>query len=149
MSPFIGLSFDVVLLGAFGVTVYYCVRLSRQFDQMQADRKAFDALIQSLNTASSRAEGAIHAFKDIAANSGSSLQEKINKVRGLSDELEIMIQAGDNLANRLQVIAEKSRRATIPDTDRPAAADIITDEPPPKSRAEKELLEALRAKQRS
>ena len=141
MNPFVGLFFDIVILIALGVTIFYCLRLSRQFNQMRADRRAFETLIQSLNLASARAEASIKAFKETAVGNGDILQDKINKSRALSDELEIMIQAGDSLADRLQSLAEKSRKATTGDTE-PA-------EMQPRTRAEKELLEAIKAKQQS
>lgn len=149
MSPVVGILFDVVILVALGVTIFHCLRLSRQFNEMQANRKAFEALIQSLTVAASRAEAVVKSIKDTAVGSGEELQEKISRARAISEELEIMIQAGDNLANRLQALAEKGRKAN------PVESSVITEDdvPPapagvqPKSRAEKELLEAIKAKQ--
>ena len=146
MSPYVGLFFNIVILAALGVTIFYCLRLSAQFNQMRADRKAFDDLIKALNFASARAEASILAFKETAVGNGDILQEKINKSRAMADELEIMIQAGDSLADRLQSLAEKTRKAT---TEAPAAAETKSAELQPRTRAEKELLEAVKAKQQS
>jgi len=146
MSPVVGLLLNILILAALGVTIFYCLRLSRQFEQMRADRKVFEALIQGLNAASSRAEASIKSFKETAVGNGDLLQDKINKSRALADELEIMIQAGDSLADRLQGLAEKSRRASA---DAPAQPETPPSELQPRTRAEKELLEALRAKQQS
>ncbi len=143
MSPSVSLFVNIVILAALAVTIFYCLRLSRQFNQMRADRKAFETLIQSLNLASSRAEASIRSFKETAVGNGDILQDKINKSRALSDELEIMIQAGDSLADRLQALAEKSRRAAT-DTSPAPSAEIQ-----PRTRAEKELLDAIKAKQQS
>ena len=145
MSPFINLFFDISLLTALGVTVFYCFRLSRQFTQMRADRTAFEVLIQSLNRASAKADESIRSFKENAVNNGDALQEKINRSRALSDELEIMIQAGDNLANRLQSLAEKSRIAV---TDKAEIKEYKSDIQP-RTRAEKDLLDVIRTKQQS
>lgn len=142
MSPAVNLSLNIAILAALAVTIFYCFRLSRQFNQMRADRKAFESLIQSLNLASAKAEASIRSFREAAVGNGDVLQDKINKSRALSDELEIMIQAGDNLANRLQSLAEKSRKATTGDT-------TPSTEPQPRTRAEKELLDAVKAKQQS
>ncbi len=153
MNPMVGLIFDVVILAALGATIMYARRLSEQFTKMQADKQAFEQLIAALNLASSRAEGAIKALKDAVLSGGDQLQDKVNKARALSDELEIMIQAGDNLAERLSGAAENSRRK--PQNTAPALtsrADMVEDDdatPQPRTRAEKELLEALKAKQQS
>jgi hypothetical protein len=143
MNTPVGLFFDIVILAALAVTIFYCVRLSKQFNQIRADRKAFETLISSLNLASSRAEASIRAFKETAVGNGDVLQDKINKARGLSEELEIMIQAGDSLADRLQSMAEKGRKANVAD------APPQKDEMPPRTRAEKELLDAIKAKQKT
>ncbi len=151
MNPMVGLIFDVVILAALGATIMYARRLSEQFNKMQADKQAFEQLIAALNLASSRAEGAIKALKDAVLSGGDQLQDKVNKARALSDELEIMIQAGDNLAERLSGAAENSRKKP----QAPALtsrADMVEDDdatPQPRTRAEKELLEALKAKQQS
>ena len=102
MGAYAGLVFDIVILVALGATIFYARKLSAQFSAMKDDRRAMEQLIAALNTASSRAEAAIKSLKEAATTGGDSLQEKINAARGLSDELEIMVQAGDNLAERLQ-----------------------------------------------
>jgi len=145
MSPFINLFFDIALLTALGVTVFYCFRLSRQFTQMRADRKVFEILIQSLNVASAKADASIRSFRETAIGSGDSLQEKINRSHALFDELEIMIQAGDDLANRLQSLAEKSRRAVTSK----GGIEVSKLDIQPRTRAEKDLLEVIRTKQQS
>jgi hypothetical protein len=151
MSPFIGLFLNILILAALGVTIFYCLRLSRQFEQVRADRKAFETLIQALNFASARAEASIQSFKEMASGNGDALQDKINKSKAMAEELEIMVQAGDSLADRLQALAEKSRKAST-DTPNPSETkqpETKQSEIQPRTRAEKELLEAVKAKQQS
>ena len=145
MSPLTNLFFDIALLAALGIAIFYCFRLSRQFTQMRADHAAFKTLIQSLNIASAKADASIRSFKETARDSGDTLQDKINRSHALFDELEIMIQAGDDLANRLQSLAEKSRKV-VTGEDR---TEIPKPDIQPRTYAEKNLLEALRTKQQS
>lgn len=150
MGAYASLAFDIVVLVALGATIFYARKLSSQFAEMKDDRKAMEQLIAALNTASSRAEAAIKSLKEAATTGGDGLQEKINAARGLSDELEIMVQAGDNLAERLQDIAEASRKGASRSTAKANDEDVNGDaESQPRTRAEKELLEALKAKQQS
>lgn len=145
MTSYIGVVFDVIILAALLVTIRQAMRLSRDFNQMQADRKAFENLISALNVAASRAESAIKSLRETAVETGDGLQDTINKGRGLADELDIMIQAGDSMATRLEQAAEggsrKGRAAAV------AAAPAADAGAAPLSRAEKELLEALKARQ--
>jgi len=145
-----GMIFDFILLAALGVVMYRAWQLSKQFAQMQANRAAFEQLIQALNIATQRAEGAIMGLREAATESADGLQSKINAARALSDELEIMVQAGDSLAERLQNLAAKSRVApsetVAAEEDAPRApAKSAT---APRTKAEKELLEAVKAKQK-
>jgi predicted negative regulator of RcsB-dependent stress response len=62
-----GMIFDFILLAALGVVMYRAWQLSRQFTEMQANRAAFEQLIQALNIATQRAEGAIGRVGDHGA----------------------------------------------------------------------------------
>ncbi len=148
MMQIFNLVFDVAILGTLVYTIFQCMRLSRQFNQMQADRKAFETLISALNVAIARADGTLKNIREAALQSGEQLQEKNNRARAMAEELEIMIQAGDNLANRLQALAESGRRAHVAATTE-SAVDPLPDALQPRSRAEKELLEAMKAKTQS
>ena len=144
-----GMIFDLVLLAALGVVMYRARLLSKQFAEMQANRAAFEQLIQALNIATQRAEGAIMGLREAATESADGVQNKINAARALSDELEIMVQAGDSLAERLQNLATQNRSAApvAPRTEEPPPAKPAA--AAPRTKAEKELLEAVKAKQKS
>lgn len=148
--PSLGLVLDIVLLGALGAAMHRAWLLSRQFEQVRADRAAFEQLISALNIAVGRAGEAIDGLKDATNQAGDALQAKVNAARALEGELEIMLQAGDSLAERLQDAAEKSRlnntAAPVP-AEPPAVRPAAAKTPEPRTRAEKELLDALRAKQ--
>ncbi len=152
MNPYVGLAFDILMLAALGYAIYFGRSLSQQIRQMQSDRKAFEQLIQALNLAAAKAEAAVHAIKDVSISTAATLNEKIGKAKAMSEELEIMVQAGDNLAERLNTLAEKTRKTHAPDQS-PAAASTASSPDAggaqPRSRAEKELMEALKAKQSS
>jgi hypothetical protein len=143
MSGTGGWILDIVVLAALAATIAQGFRLSRQFNRIQADRQIFEQLIQSLNLALARADAAIKGIRETASTSAMGLQEKIAKASALGQELEIIVQAGDNLADRLSRLSEEGRKAhTAPE---PQAEDKT----PPRSRAEKELIEALKSKQKT
>lgn len=149
MSHMLGVFFDIVIIAALVATILHARKLSKQFDQMQADRKAFDQLIQAMNLASSRAEAAIRSLKESAADHGDRLQEKINKALEIEGELEIMIQAGDSLADRLQGAAETARKNAQQETSEATRSARDTYDAQPRTKAEKDLLDALKAKQKT
>ena len=150
---------DVLVLAGLAATIFYAVRLNRYFSTLKADQADMQKLVKSLDLAAARAETAVKALRETAVLSGGQLQEQINKGRSLFDELALMIEAGDNLADRLQQLAEKSRRAAAPTAQSPQVASAqtppvqasgATPEPPapaggPRTRAERELAEAIRS----
>jgi hypothetical protein len=151
MPYFVGLFFDTAILAALGVTIFYCFRLSGQMNQMRANREEFETLIRSLDAATARAAAVLRSLKEDAIGSCDALQDKINKSRAICGELEIMIQAGDSIANRLQTSAERGRPgqaagSALPPDELKAALHA---EPLLRTRAERELLEAIRAKQQA
>ena len=148
MNAYIGLVFDLLILVALAATIHQSLRLSREFAKLQSDRKAFEGLIAALNIASARAESAIKALKETATESGDSLQGKINAGRALTDELEIIIQAGDSLANRLSgSTSDKKPSATAtPVAPAPSGELRSSVSGELRSRADRELLEALKAR---
>jgi len=140
MNSILSLIFDIAIFAALAVVIYYCIRLSRQFTQMSEDKKAFDNLFKSMNVASSRAESAIKSMKEVVSIESSVLQDKINKGKGLTEELEIIIQAGDSLANRLEELSSKHSKTSH------GRKHDDEDENNFKTQAEKNLMEAVRAK---
>ena len=107
----LGMAIDILLLLILGVTMFFGLRLSRQFSEIKADQARLATLVGQLNEASKRAEGAVASMKKTAIETSEQLQGRIGKAQALSEELEIMIEAGDSLAERLQHIAEDSRKS--------------------------------------
>lgn len=149
MSDFAGFALNVVILCALGAAIFYAWRLSSQLKSLQADRKALEGLITALNIASAKAEAAARGIKAAAEEGADKLQQKINAARGLSEELEIIVEAGDSLADRLARSTQKSTPPQFAANEAEEGPAPVVTTAQPRSRAEKELLEALRAKQRS
>jgi hypothetical protein len=147
---------DVILLLLLCVTLFFGIRLSRQFAEIREDQDKLATLVEDLNRASLKAEKAVGNMKNTAVVTSETLQGQISKGQALFDELEIMVEAGDSLAERLQKIAEKSRKAVEGSSKETTsnnkaqskkAKSTAKDEVDQKARtrAEKELLEALKA----
>ena len=141
----LGIIMDVTVLVALAVTLFIGIRLSRQFARIRADQERMGQLVNNLNAASQRAENAVQSMKKTAIETGETLQGRIGQGQALSDELDIMIEAADNLAERLQTIASSTRKAV----GEPAADKTGNKQKQskgPRSRAERELVEALKTR---
>lgn len=157
----------IVLLVA---VIFYAARLSLYLRDFRAGRKDMDRLIRELSSGIERADRAMAGLREAARDSGRDLQALINEAAALSEELQMMSEAGNNMARRLETVAEKSGRAvsgvsaphprgeqfSIRDPDFGASSMEEEDDEgfefddtgELQSRAERELFEALQGAQR-
>lgn len=108
-------------------------------------------LIASFDDATNRAQAGISALKRTNDEIIDTLQKEMNKGRLLADELAILNESGDRLANRIEG-GLKDRPANDGRTQQPDLAPSPADfghervrDTGLKSEAERELLETLRA----
>ena len=109
-SPHIGIVFDCLIMLLLIITIFYCMRLSRLykvFSQLKNDKQEIEVLIQQLSKIIDTANQAIQDMKDAAREDGTDLQKHIDEAHTLSDELEIILTSGNNLATRLQNLVEQ------------------------------------------
>lgn len=105
----VGLLLDLVIIILLGATIFYAARLSVHLKTFRQGRQDMQRLIQDLSGAIIRAEGAIEGLKDTARSEGEQLQKVVSKAQQSIDELEIITQAGDSMANRLEGMASRNR----------------------------------------
>lgn len=176
-GPVFSLILNGTILVLLAATIFFAARLSLNLRDFRASRKDLDQLVRDLAAHVTRAEGAIAGMRETAQEAGRDLQEIVNEAKTLSEELQLMSEAGNSLAGRLEKLAERNGRlAGLPPDDgfaapsrakEPAggfairdpefeagmggddtfAGDDEADDGAFQSRAEKELFEALQGRQ--
>lgn len=96
----------VVLLAGVAVGL---VLLHRRLAQLRAEQRQFAALVARLESAGERTRAALAAFKEEAAGLAD-LDERVRAAAALKDELRLITEAGEALANRLTALAESAAR---------------------------------------
>ncbi len=109
MSMDVGQILDGLILILLCVTIFYAARLSMFMNNFRDARAEFDTLIENLSRNIQRAEQAIATMRTMASTSGTDLQAIVNDSKFMADELRFMNDAGDNLAGRLEKLAERNR----------------------------------------
>lgn len=164
---------DIAVLIGLGFTIFYCLKLSNSMNNFRQQRTDMNHLIEKLSKNIDEALRAIDGLKIAGDRSGRELQKIINESKAMADELNIINEAGNNLATRLEsladgnrfnatyaegpdVIDEPVRRSAeggffIQDRDYNDEGFADNDDLPEagQSQAEKELLEALRKNKKS
>lgn len=105
----IGNIIDIVILFFLVVTIFYAWRLSTYMKIFRDSRKDMESLLFKLDADIARAEKSVLGMRNAAENAGMKLNETVKESKFLADELKFMNEAGDNLASRLEKLAEKNR----------------------------------------
>ncbi len=100
---------DVVTIVVMCVAVFYAARLNRALMRARDGRSELAQLITSLTDAHTKAEAAIKGMKTTAADYDTALQRQIVVSRGLIEELAMMNESSNALANRLERLAPLAR----------------------------------------
>jgi Domain of unknown function (DUF6468) len=174
MSEWIGLTLDVILILVVGVGIVQAMRLIAQLRDLRAGRTEMDRFVRDFNGAVMRAEAGIKSLRAAARESGDDLEKLVEKAVMVRDELHFIVESADGVAERLSVAtsgvlqpeptsasapklqAAKPQTAkaepkktsaaepTAAKTTPSAPAPFAPPETAPSSRAEKELLQALK-----
>ena len=120
------------------VTVIYCYVLNRRLASLRDSQAEMVQLLDDFAVAMEKAQSGVSELRQASASIGEELQQRVSAARALSDELRVMTQSGDDLANRL----EKGLIGRL-SNDKPTEENS-TDRESGRSESERELLEALR-----
>lgn len=123
----IALILDILVLGFLGATIVFVYRLSESLKEFKKHRREFDGVIADLLSSIDQAERSVQTLKNVGAKESAELERLIDQSRSLADELKIINETGENMAKRLEKLAEENRKAAQNMQARP-----MTD--PPKGR---------------
>lgn len=142
---------DVILIVLLGATLAYVRRLERNLDRLRGDRTVFERMLEGFAERTRQAEAALHRFQSASDGISRELAAQIAVATALRNEL-------GTAAARAEVLGQDLRSAIVADDRdrRPSAGParfeeaeriVPADDAPgdrPRSRAERELLHALR-----
>ncbi|MCB1783226.1 MAG: hypothetical protein KDI13_04465 [Alphaproteobacteria bacterium] len=109
-AEILGLVFDILILVFLGATIFFAMRLSGSLNAFRAHREDFDKMIGDLNNAVRQAQQSILNLKETGEHETSELRQLVRESRALSEELQIINEAGENMARRLEELAEKNSK---------------------------------------
>lgn len=98
----ISLIFDGIIAVLLGVTIFYCTLVNRRLGALRSGKDELKQVIEDLTVATTNAQMSIAHLKEAGREVVGTLEDDVRKGRALSDELSLMVEAGNNLANRLE-----------------------------------------------
>ena len=142
-SPWLGIGLDLVVIALLLAAIPSFYMLSRRLKAMKDGQDGLKQLVEGLNFATEQARRSVSDLKLAAAQAGQELESQLNIARKMADELALIVDAGDNLANRLEGAIAQGRLAPTA-TARPHAEPEIIDDDDDPPLAEHDLLKALK-----
>lgn len=139
------LALEVFVAGLLVITIGLAGVLNHRLGKLRRDRADLEKLTAEFQQATARASDASHNLTVDAEQ----LSEGIEKAQSLKDDLTFLIEraagAADQLEDRIRASRNAGERAAP--APRPAAARVVapTEGTAPRSQAERDLLQALRA----
>ena len=135
----VGLLLDGLVAGLLAATIVYCFLLHRRLAALRDAQADMAELITQFNAAADRAKSGVDVLKQATTVAGRDLEAELRKVRAMTDELAIMAESGERLAERLERGIDAAR-------ERSTSARLGEVNPTDRARsdAERELMQALR-----
>jgi len=106
----LSLVLDGVIVVLLIATIIYAARLSLYLKKFKESRADLEGIIADLSKHIDKADTAVATLNDAIEKNSGELQVKMNKANAMFDELDIVVQSGDSLADRLEELAVRNRR---------------------------------------
>ncbi|MES1990655.1 MAG: DUF6468 domain-containing protein [Pseudomonadota bacterium] len=117
MDLSLGSMLEIIVSLLLIATIGYCATIDRRLRAMREGQDGLRDLIRDLSGATTQALSAIAHLRQASDATGAALSEQVKRGTVLADELSFMVQAGNDIANRLGGI--ETRRSVAPSMPQP------------------------------
>lgn len=100
------------------VTIGYAFVLNRRLAALRAEQDNLGRMIAGLNQATARAQEGIYELRSASQAAEENLKQEIARAREISDELAIITEAGNNLAQKIERGLSARREAALAEAPR-------------------------------
>jgi len=116
----IGLIVEVVVAALLLVTIGYCYVVERRLASLRSGQDGLREVIAALNSATQQAQASVLQLKAAGETCSADLKKAIADARTLADELSVMVEAGDGVAERLAGARPGGSALADPATEAPS-----------------------------
>lgn len=108
---FLGLAVNLLVAVLLAATLVYCFRLDRRLTALRSGQDGFKKVIAALDRATERAQISLSELKALGLAAETGLKPEIARADALLEELKLMVQSADRVADRLLEARAASRPA--------------------------------------
>lgn len=99
---------DSVILVLLVATIIYSARLSLYLKRFRDSKSDLESIVTDLSRQIEKADKAIRGMHEAAEDGGNDLQKRMDRANAMFDELQMIVEAGDALATRLEKLAVRN-----------------------------------------
>ncbi len=145
--------FEAVLIALLAATLFHAIRLEKALVVLRRDRATFDSLIAGFNDSTRLAEDGAERLRLAADGAGKQISRQIERSNALKEDLIFLTERGEKVADMLERLVTDARqmanqssstRQPQPGLNVAAPSRLDSADPPLRSKAERDLLRALR-----
>lgn len=122
---------DLIFIILLSVMIISSLRLNKQIKIFRAHQQDFKELFGEFNHSFGRADDNIQNIKSFAQQASHEMEQQIYNGKVLADDLRILIEAGNKLADRLEIAVDNARyvekrvpKAQVPQSREEMAPDV-------------------------
>src|SRR6202042_340148 len=104
---------EIALVALLAATLFHAVRLERALGVLKRDRSALQDLIDGFNTSTRQAELGIERLRGVAEGTGLQIAGQLDAAVALKDDLTLLIDRGDRLADRIDALVRAGRPLAV------------------------------------
>jgi hypothetical protein len=135
---------EIVLILLLAATLFHAVRLERALGVLKRDRAELQDFVADFNASTRQAEIGIERLQTAAEGAGQQIAQRVDAALVLRDDLVLLIERGNRLADRLGTLVHTGRHLTGENPHLTVVADAEAPQLRVRSQAERDLLKALR-----
>lgn len=114
MTEHYGLILDSLIVVLLLATIFYCIVLNRRLGRLRNSRTELERATRAFAEAAARADAGIKGLRHTAEESGAGLQQEVKRAQDLREEMQMLVDAAESLAKRLESAAGSARVAAGP-----------------------------------
>ena len=100
---------ELLLSLLLAATLFHALRLERALGVLKRDRVALEALVETFNSSTRLAEQGIDRLRSSAEGTGRQLSHQIEVAGGIKNDLLLLSERGENLADRMEQLVRSAR----------------------------------------
>src|ERR1700759_3786648 len=127
---------ELALIALLAATLFHAVRLERALGILKRDRVQLQELIGGFNDSTRQAERGIERLRAATDGAGIQIARQIDSALSLKDDLALLIERGDRLADRLDALVCAGRPLATETPRLTVVSDTETAVPRVRSQAE-------------